>query len=183
MTNSTPIGIGAFPALLFALACGPDSGRDVVSPELNLTDASSGPAASGHGNWINPAGEYVSRSFQGHEQADGTVVGNFVQHITSTTGDKRVNKGDIDCLRVGPIAELGLGANEAVLSGPIEENVNPAIIGWTQIFRVQDNGEGGDPPDQMSGVFFRSPESGINCRNFVPPTVSPVEGGNIQVKP
>lgn len=183
MRTPTCFGMGAFPALLLALACGPDSGRDIVSPQLSVAEGSSGPSASGHGNWINPAGEYVSRSFQGHEQADGTVVGNFVQHITSTTGDKRVNKGDIDCLLVGPVAELGLGANEAVLSGPIHENVNPDVIGWTQIFRVQDNGEGSDPPDQMSGVFFRSPDSEINCRNFVPQTVTPNQSGNIQVKP
>lgn len=183
MTIPTRFGMGAFPALLLALACGPNSADEIVSPQLNVADASSWPAASGHGNWINAAGEYVSRSFQGREMPDGSVEGNFVQHITAVNGDKRVNKGDIICLLVGPVEAIGLGANEAILSGPIHENINPDIIGWTQIFRVRDNGEGSDPPDAQSGLFFRSPESGLNCRNFVPPIVTPIESGNIQVKP
>jgi hypothetical protein len=171
----------AIPAIILALGCGPDSGRDLVSPQLDLADASSGPSASGHGNWFNAAGEYVSRSFQGREKEDDegnlVVEGNFVQHVTSTTGVRRVNKGDINCLLI-------LSPTEAVLSGPIEENITPSLIGQTQIFRIQDNGEGSnDSPDQMSALFFRTPESGIDCRSFLPPVVTPIEGGNLQVKP
>lgn len=179
--NCSPIC--ALPALvLLVLGCGPDSGPSVVSPELDVF-ATSGPSASGHGNWFNAAGEYVSRSFQGREKEDGLVEGNFVQHVTSTTGVKRVNKGDINCLLVGPNA-AGLGPNEAVLSGPVEENITPSLIGQTQIFRIQDNGEGSnDSPDQMSALFFRTPESGIDCRSFLPPVVTPIENGNLQVNP
>jgi hypothetical protein len=167
----------ALPLLVAAFGCSNDSTREIVSPQLELLDASSRPSASGHGNWINLQGEYVSRSFHGVTKADGTVEGQFVQHITALNGDKRVNKGDIDCLRI-------LTPNEAVLSGPVHENINPVFIGQTQIFRIQDNGEGNDDsPDQMSALFFRTPESGIDCRNFLPPVVTPIESGNLQVKP
>jgi hypothetical protein len=171
---------GALLSLAILVGCGAAGSGDVaselVSPQLSVSDASSGPSAEGHANWINAAGEYVSRTFNARDK-NGIVDGNFVQHITSTTGEKRVNKGDIDCLMI-------LGPRDAVLSGPIHENVNPALIGWTQIFRVQDNGEGsGDPEDAQSPLFFRDPATGINCRNFVPPVVTPIESGNIQVKP
>jgi hypothetical protein len=149
---------------------------DLLPPQLNASDDASGPSANGHANWINAAGEYVSRTFNAREK-DGVVDGNFVQHVTSTAGVRRVNKGDIDCLMI-------LGPRDAVLSGPVHENANPALIGMTQIFRVQDNGEGsGDPEDAQSPLFFRDPATGINCRNFVPPVVTPIESGNIQVKP
>lgn len=163
--------------LLLALGCSRDSTREIMSPELDVSDASSGPSASGHGNWFNPQGEYVSRTFHGRENADGSVEGNFVQHVTALTGEMRINKGDINCLLI-------LSPTVAVLSGPIQEHMNPALIGQTQIFRIEDNGEGSDDsPDRMSILFFRTPESGIDCRTFVPPVVTPIEGGNLQVKP
>ena len=150
----------------------PSSGAALVSVSGN----SAGPSASGHANWFNALGEYVSRTFNAREK-DGIVHGNFVQHVTSTAGVRRVNKGDIDCLRI-------LGPGDAVLSGPVHENANPALVGTTQIFRVRDNGEGsGDPEDAQSPLFFQPPTSGVNCRNFTPPVVTPIESGNIQVKP
>ena len=177
MKNPAWLGAYALSTLLLALGCSRESTREIVSPELDLSDASSGPSASGHGNWINPQGEYVSRSFEGRENADGTVEGNVVQHVTALTGEKRINKGDINCLLI-------LSPTQAVLSGPIQEHMNPALIGQTQIFRIEDNGEGSDdPPDQMSGLFFRTHESGIDCRSFLPPVVTPIEAGNLQVKP
>jgi hypothetical protein len=170
-------------SLLLALGCENDPGREMLTPQLDVL--SSRASASGHGNWFNAAGEYVSRSFHGVTKKDGTVEGQFVQHITALNGDKRVNKGDINCLRL-----IGLNDDDAVLSGPIHENANLALIGQTQIFRIQDNGEGSsdlpdepDQRDQMSPLFFRTAESGIDCSNFTPLVVTPIEGGNLQVKP
>jgi hypothetical protein len=66
----------------------------------------------------------------------------------------------------------------------VEENINPAVIGQTQIFRVRDNGEGNDDPDEISALVFRQPATGINCSNLDPlPVTSAIEAGNIQVKP
>jgi len=166
-------------AFAVTIGCIEERGTDITAPQLDVAEAeaASGPSASGHGNWINPAGEYVSRSFHGREQ-DGVVRGQFVQWITALNGDRRPNKGDIDCLRL-------ISPQDAVLSGPITENNNPALIGQTQIFRVYDDGEGADAVDRMSSVFFRTPESGLNCQNLTPPdgNVTPIEGGNIQVRP
>jgi hypothetical protein len=175
-------------ALAGSVGCSADAGRDIVSPsaQLSVSDPSSGPSAHGHADWINPAGESVTRLFHAKQRTDGTVDGKFVQYTTSLTGETRVNRGDIDCLLIGPIAELGLGANEAVMSGPIREIMNPDMIGQTQIFRVQDNGEGSqDPPDEMGPLSFRTPESELDCRSFLPldRLVTPIIGGNIQVKP
>ena len=167
----------AFLALAVSIGCIEERGTDVMAPQLDVAEAASGPSASGHGNWINAAGEDVSRSFQGREH-DGVVHGQFVQWITALDGVRRANKGDIDCLRL-------LGPNEAVLSGPVTENVNPVLVGQTQIFRVYDDGEGSDAVDRMSGLTFRTPESGVNCQNFTNPAANttPIESGNIQVRP
>jgi hypothetical protein len=170
------------------LGCSADSGRDIVSPsaQLSVSDPASGPSANGHADWINPRGEFVTRTFHARQKEDGTVEGKFMQRTTDAAGVTRVNKGDIDCLLVGPIAHLGLGPNEAVMSGPIREISDPTLVGQTQIFRVQDNGEGSnDPPDEMGPLSFRTPESELDCRTFLPldHLVTPIVGGNIQVKP
>ncbi len=86
-------------------------------------------------------------------------------------------KADLDCLHF-------LGPAEAVLSGPIRESSNPAIVGERVIFRVGDGGEGADdPPDRTSGVNVQPLGSGIDCRTFVNPVFTPIESGNIQVVP
>jgi hypothetical protein len=176
--------VGAVLSLAAVVGCSRDSGRDIVSPRLNAVTNPSGPSASGHANWINPiTKESVSRTFQARAIAPTAVPGifiaegNFVQHVTAVNGDKRVNKGDITCLRL-------LAPNDAVLSGPDEENANPNLIGQTQIFREQDNGEGsGATEDAQSPLTFRTAESGIDCRTFTPLIMTAIESGNIQVKP
>ena len=168
-------------ALSVSVGCTEKRGTDVMAPQLDEVaaeaDPATGPSASGHGNWINPMGEYVSRSFHAREK-DGVVTGELIQWVTAINGDRRRNVGDIDCLRL-------ISPKEAVLSGPIRENLNPDLIGQTQIFRVYDDGEGVDAVDRQSGVTFRTPSSGVNCQNFTNPDVNTtmILGGNIQVRP
>ncbi len=164
-------------SLAALLGCESGSARDIASPELDLASQGAGSSISGHGNWINPAGEYVSRSFHARVMPDGSVHGQFVQWITALNGDRRVNMGDLDCLRF-------IAPNDAVASGPIHVNLNPAFIGDTQIFRVRDGGEGGDADDRMSSVFIREPGT-FNCQTLTPPesNMLPLEGGNLQVRP
>jgi hypothetical protein len=164
-------------SLTALIGCGGDSRRSIVSPQLDVSDPAAGPSASGHGNWINAAGEYVSRSFHAREQEPGVVEGSWEYHFTSPTGEKRLNKGEVDCLRI-------IAPNEAVISGRVLVTENPALLNQTQIFRVVDNGEGdGEPTDRLSALFARSPESGIDCSNFTPPTTTPIVSGNLQVRP
>ena len=101
-----------------------------------------------------------------------------MQHVTSVAGDRRKAVADIDCLRF-------LNPQEAVMSGIVTENLNPALVGQTLIFRVYDDGEGGDAVDRQSGAIFRMVSTGVNCHNFANPdaNVTPILGGNIQVRP
>lgn len=165
-------------SLVTVLGCDADSRPDIVSPRFDLADPAAGPSISGHGNWINPAGEYVSRSFHARAMPDGSVQGEFVQWVTALNGERRPNKGDLDCLRF-------IAPNDAVVSGPILVNNNPDLIGQTQIFRVRDDGEGSDAVDRMSSVFFRQPSTGLDCQTLTPPesNMLPFEGGNLQVRP
>lgn len=164
---------GAVLSLAAVVACGTDSPRNIVSPRFSASGGSSGPSASGHANWLNGLGQEVHRSFHARD-TDGVVEGNFVQHNTVTGVDA---KGDIDCMRF-------LAPNEVELSGPVREHTDPALVGRTAIFRVADNGEGSkDPPDRMSGLNIQGALSKLNCRTFVNPFFTPIESGNIQVKP
>jgi hypothetical protein len=174
-TMKTPAYV-AIATLLLTGGCADDPAREAMAPQFDVL--SSGTSVSGHANWINLQGESVSRTFHGIVKDEGIVEGNFVQHITALNGEKRVNKSTVDCIRL-------LSQTTSVLSGTVEENVNPAVIGQTQIFVVQDNGEGsGDPPDQISALVFRQPTLGINCNNLTPlPATSAIEAGNVQVKP
>jgi hypothetical protein len=147
---------------------------DALAPQLDASGGSSGPSASGHANWINPFTlDEIHRSFHAREK-DGVVDGNVVQH-NKVSGSWF--KGDINCLRL-------LSPNEAVLSGPVRESSDPANIGRTAIFRVGDGGEGSDdPPDRTSGVNVQPVGSTVDCKTFVNPLFTPIESGNIQVKP
>ena len=158
------------------LACSGGSASEAVAPSFDEAAGAAGPSASGHGNWINSAGEYVSRSFHARERAPGEATGSWVYHFTSPTGDRRMNRGRVTCLRI-------LAPNDAVISGVVEVTENPALLGQTQIFRVIDMGEGSTEPDRMSALFARTPASGIDCRSFTPLITTPIESGNIQVKP
>lgn len=53
----------AISTLLLALGCENDPSRELVSPQMDLLSV--GTSASGHGNWFNAAGEYVSRCSTG----------------------------------------------------------------------------------------------------------------------
>jgi len=105
----------------------------------------------------------------------GTIQG---QAQLDNRGQNLTDHLDIDCLKV-----VG---NTAVISGVITKS-NSGLEGDTGVFAVQDNGEGNNAaPDRLSLVFFYGPQyAGTLCtfftfNNF--PT-SPIEGGNIQVRP
>ena len=163
------------------VGCGGDSRpsiASIVSPRFDQGDPAAGASISGHANFITPAGEHVSRSFHARVMPDGSVQGEFVQWITALDGERRPNKGDLDCLRF-------IAPNDAVASGPILVNDNPDFIGRTQIFRVRDDGEGSDAVDRMSSVYIRQPITKLDCQTLTPleTNMLPLEGGNLQVRP
>jgi hypothetical protein len=162
------------------LACGSDSRvADPLSPRFaagQLSTSPSGPSASGHASVIQqPSGALRTFSFHARVMPDGSVQGEYDNHNRQAGF---VNHGDIDCLRL-------IGTNGAVMGGPSRRSDNPAAgPGSRVIFRVEDNGEGaGDVPDRVSLLFLFPPGSTEDCQIFTPPNTSPIEGGNIQVRP
>ena len=67
-------------SLTVLIGCSGDSRRTILSPQLDATSEGAGPSASGHGNWFNAAGEYVSRSFHAREKEPGVVEGSWEYH-------------------------------------------------------------------------------------------------------
>jgi hypothetical protein len=146
----------------------------IPKPQFGAADAASGSSASGHANWLNRGGQLVRRSFHARVMKDGTVEGSFVQH-NAVTG--AVVKGDINCLRL-------LSPTEAVLSGALRVDTDSMVVGRTAIFRVGDGGEGSDAtPDRMSGLLIPAAGSTLDCQTFMNPFFTPIESGNIQVRP
>ena len=174
----TPRHIATLLCAATALGCTAEStsrsSSDVLGPQFDLSSAESGPSASGHANFINAAGQLVQRTFHARQKTDGDVYGDFVQHNTATGV---MVKGDIDCL-------FFLGPTQAAMSGKIREHPDVTLIGRTAIFRVGDNGEGSNaPPDEISGLNIQGSGSPLDCKTFVNPFFTPIESGNIQVKP
>jgi hypothetical protein len=158
------------------VGCAPGSVSEPARPELQalLTVDGVGAQVTGHASVTQAPGVLRTFSFSARQMPDGTVEGNFVNH--NRLGDA-VNHGEIDCLRLIP-------PNGAVLSGPIRKHTNPDFEGGTTVFRVEDNGEGGDsPPDRVSQLLNFLPGVTADCHAVTPLILLPVEGGNIQVRP
>jgi hypothetical protein len=146
-----------------------------------------GDSASGHGTWIvgnDSNGNSVRRqfSFSANRFDDGTVVGNAVLRnpaFPGSNGQAYMLKVDISCMVVaGNIAKFG---------GTAKRSNDPNLTD-TVFFAVQDNGEPGAGSDLISGVVFwdadptTSPGDPGLCGTFVPPGMSPIDAGNIQVR-
>ena len=140
-----------------------------------LSSHASGPSARGHASVTQqPSGELRTFSFTARVMPDLSVKGEMVNH--NRQGDA-VNHTEIDCLRL-------IGTNGAVMSGLIRKHTNPALEGFRSIFRVEDNGEGGnDAPDRVGLVSVVPPTSPLDCQSLTPTILMPLEGGNIQVDP
>jgi hypothetical protein len=134
----------------------------------------SGPSASGHGN-LTVVGELRTFSFNAITQHDGSVSGEA--QLNNRSSGQKIHMA-INCLSV-----VG---NTAVASGVVTISDPTGLEGFTGVFAVQDNGEGKNSPgDRISLVFLFSPPTTVDCTTFTFadfPT-SPIEGGNIQVKP
>lgn len=164
-------------AAVVVLGCG-DRESGIVAPRWEgpaLSSHASGSSARGHASVTQqPSGELRTFSFTARVMPDGSVKGEYVNH--NRQGDA-VNHGEIDCLRL-------IGANGAVMSGPIRKHTNPAFEGFRSIVRVEDNGEGNDdPPDRVGMLNLVASTSTLDCQTFTPQILIPLEGGNIQVTP
>lgn len=163
-------------AALLLLACKEPPTSPVAAPGSNqlgirASDASNGnPRASGGGTTVE-LGEKSTFTFNAIQLKDGTVNGHLVYQIRGV--DINIHM-DIDCLNI-----IG---NQATLSGTVTKvtGTAPGFIfeGQKGVFKVVDNGEGGDaPPDLISDVFLFA---NARCSVPFPFPYLPVDG-NIQV--
>jgi len=137
-----------------------------------------GPSANGQGTLTiatTTGPETRHFSFHANTTGNGNVQGSGV--LTFTGGGTQL-KFDINCLNV-----VG---NVATMSGTITQSNEPAVIVGTRCwFRVQDNGEGSNAPeDQITRLFtFPGNPNPPTCTSPGPSPLLLIEGGNIQVKP
>jgi hypothetical protein len=157
------------------LACDGSSPPEPTGPARLSEGSGVVQSATGSGHF-ETNGELRTFSFSAVERADGTTSGEW--QVVSRVGAGATLHGDVVCLTV-----LG---NRAWIGTRIESSDNPAvIIGSEGGFRVVDNGEGSDPPDQLSLAFINGPAGFAQnyCNNApaAPPLIV-AQSGNIQVR-
>jgi hypothetical protein len=143
-------------------------------------------SATGSGQVILRSGFFRTFSFGVTKSADGTVNGQAQIDVHDPDNAIPDLHADLDCLNV-----IG---NIAIASGPVT-NTNDAgsgFLGWTEIFAVQDNGEGTNAaPDRIMRIPPQNPALGLSCMSLTldqalfymnqPGTGYAVVDGNIQV--
>jgi hypothetical protein len=149
----------------------------VVLAAVGLADGAraAGPAAATGSGQLTTGGELRTFAFSAITGPSGNVNGQ-AQLINRAQGTKIHSQ--INCLSV-----VG---NTAVVGGIVTSSTNGAYDNWTGVFAVQDNGEGSsDPADLLSLTFLYPPGSGVTCHTFPFASfpTSPIEAGNIQVRP
>ncbi len=133
-------------------------------------------SASGQGGLLLPYMNGVPQHFSFHASKDagGNVSGSWE---SSSPGQDIRTHGNITCLTILPDGKT------AVMGGVITQvdgNGFPfVVVGGSIWFKVQDNGEGSNAPeDTFSDYFFGN----FGCTNFNV-VLYPISNGNIQVKP
>ena len=163
------------PLLSLTIVAACDGRPTVVAPgpaSLSSADAASGPSATG-GGWITFGASVELIAFTARQREDGTVTGQAEVHNQTAGVNLHI---DINCLRV-----VG---NLATLSGIVTRTSDPFIEGFQAIFQVQDNGEGGNSqPDLMSLVNVYVVGTGVDCSVPSEFDLTPLERGNVQVRP
>jgi len=110
---------------------------------------------------------------------DGTVSGEFEEHIDLPSGIMQDSHAMVTCVTIeadGRTARVGGVVDRATPALP------EGTEGW---LTVQDNGEGAnDPPDRASAANAGMAGSAeFHCLTGFNRTLTPIEHGNIQVRP
>jgi hypothetical protein len=141
--------------------------------------AVSGPSSNGHGTYTvtGDDGKDYKRQFSYNAvtQKDGTVNGNAEIHNAAYDFTAHI---DVSCLLVD--------GNRASMGGTVTKSNDPGLGEGTFAFwTVYDNGEPGAGKDTMSATYFDFQAAPPSCQligaNDFDQT--PIEEGNIQVKP
>jgi hypothetical protein len=140
----------------------------IADPAPNAVVASA--TGSGH---IVLLGEIRFFTLAAQKYADGTVKGQVEIRFRPF---EAIVHAELDCLRV-------IGST-AVISGPVTFSTIPGIEGLRGITSVQDNGEGGAaPPDMTAWPTPLVPQSSpLDCDTIAPAANQVVVFGNVDVR-
>jgi hypothetical protein len=142
---------------------------------------SDGESVTGHVEFVNTtSGNHIRYSFHAIRHPDGTVTGEFEEHVESATGEfVRKTHGIEICLTVvGNLARVGgiiTDSTGATAPPPGTEVYSTAV----------DNGEGDDdPPDLASpGGSLGAGSALRHCTTGLSRPLFPITAGNIQIRP
>jgi len=137
-------------------------------------------SVTGHVQFVNTrSGNTLKLSISVIRHSDGTVTGEFEEHVYSATGEfvRRTHGFNICMTIVGNIARTG---------GIITQSEGVAPPPGTEVFATfVDNGEASnDPPDLAAPGGSGPPGTALaHCTVGLPRPLFPVDAGNIQVRP
>jgi hypothetical protein len=141
--------------------------------------ASSVESVTGHAEFVTPSGFRFRYSVSAIRHKDGSVSGEFENHIDNATTGEFILRAHVAivCFTVtGNIARIG---------GIIErQEGGVSIPGAEGFITVVDNGEGAnDVPDLASPPGVAPGSAFIHCTTGLDRPLFPIEHGNIQVRP
>ena len=145
-----------------------------------IADSDVQESVSGHVQFLNTtSGNTIRYSTHTVRHPDGTVTGEFEEHVYSSTGEfvRRTHGINICMTIVGNMARTG---------GIVTDGEGAAPPPGTEIFAtVVDNGEGAnDPPDLASPGGSGPPGTALaHCTVGFRRTLFPIQVGNVQVRP
>lgn len=136
-------------------------------------------SVTGHADFVTPTGFRFRYSVNAIRHADGSVSGEFENHVEIAATGEFILMAHVDivCFTVtGNIARIG---------GIVERQVGGTTgVGAEGFITVVDNGEGADdladlasPPGVAPGAAF------AHCATGLPRPLFPIERGTIQVRP
>jgi hypothetical protein len=133
---------------------------------------------TGHAEFVlTPPGIRFSYSVNAVRHKDGTVSGEFENHVDNVTTGEFILRAHVAivCFTInGNVARIGGIIERQVGGPPLPEDRNGYIT-------VVDNGEGTDDPADLASVpAFGS--AAAHCDTGLPVSLLPIEHGNIQVR-
>ena len=171
------LAVAAGVMLMFSTCTKDDNITNDVKSSQAVLKSGAGPSAHGLGMYANKWNGFSHIRFNAITKANGTVQGSG--ELKHFLGDDRYCKYTIECLTVT--------GNVAVMGGTITESTFELMpVGARVLVRAIDNGQGGQDPDQYTGVWYEGAPGWIDewdCDNFLEQDLLEIEQGNLVVNP
>jgi hypothetical protein len=136
-------------------------------------------SVTGHAEFVTASGFRFHYSFSAIRHADGSVSGEFENHVENAATGEFVLMAHVD------IVCFTITGNIARIGGIIERQVGGVnAVGVEGFITVVDNGEGAEGVADLASPPGVAPGSAFaHCATGLPRPLFPVEHGNIQVRP